>query len=172
MNEISIIMHMLSNKQNLYQIGATKGEILHILNIKNKNKSGYFQNLITNLSRYIEPLGLQIRYNPINSHWFISYDSDISDLISANPFDNKPRLAATLFCTLVLCLKNPDGISSMAEIEKIRKKKNILDDLKDLEQKGYLEIDKVLNNVKLTPLIGYQLDLEKLFVKLALKFKL
>jgi len=171
MNEISILMHMLSNKNNLYQIGATKREILRILNVKSKNKSGYFQNLITNLSKYIEPLGLQIRYNPINSHWFLSYDSEVSDLISANPFDNKPRLAATLFCTLVACLKNPEGISSISEIEKIRKKMNVLDDLRDLEQKGYLEIDKVLNSIKLTPLIGYQLDLEKLFVKLALKLK-
>jgi len=81
-NEISILMHMLSNKNNVYQIGATKGEILHILNVKNKNKSGYFQNLITNLSNYIEPLGLQIRYNPINSHWFITYESEVSDLVS------------------------------------------------------------------------------------------
>ena len=30
--------------------------------------------------------------------------------------------------------------------------------------KGYLEIDKDLNQVKLTPLIGYELDMEKLFV--------
>ena len=164
-------MHVLSNKNNLYQIGATKKEILHTLNVKNKNKSVYFQNLITNLSKYIEPLGLQIRFNPINSHWFISYDSDISDLISANPFDNKPRLAATLFCTIVCCLKNPDGVSNIAEIQNIRKKKNILEDLRDLEQNGYLEIDKNLNQIKLTSLIGYLLDFEKLFVKLALKLK-
>jgi len=171
LNEISILMHMLSNKNNLYQIGATKREILHTLNVKNKNKSGYFQNLITNLSKYIEPLGLQIRYNPINSHWFITYDSEVSDLISANPFDNKPRLAATLFCVLVCCLKNPDGFSKITEIQNIRKKKGILEDLKELQQKGYLEINKDLNQVKLTPLIGYQLDLEKLFIKLALKLK-
>jgi hypothetical protein len=164
-------MHILSSKNNSHQIGATKSEILRTLNVNNRNKSGYFQNLITNLSRYIEPLGLQIRYNPINSHWFISYDSEISDIISANPFDNKPRLAATLFCTLVVCLNNPEGISLIPEIEKIRKKKHVLKDLKDLEQKGYLKIDKDRNEVKFTPLIGYLLDLEKLFVKLALKTK-
>ena len=171
MNEISILMHMLSNKNDLYQIGATKKEILNTLNVKNRNKSAYFHNLISNLSKYLEPLGLQIRYNPINSHWFISYDSEVSDIISANPFDNKPRLAATLFCALVVCLNNPDGISLIPEIEKIRKKKYVLEDLKDLEQKGYLKIDKTRNEVKLTPLIGYLLDLEKLFVKLALKTK-
>ncbi len=171
LNELSILIHKLSSKNNLYQIGATKKEILQTLNVKNKNKSVYFQNLITNLSKYIEPLGLQIRYNPINSHWFISYDSEISDLISANPFENKPRLAATLFCVIVCCLNNPDGLSKITEIQNIRKKKGILDDLRELEQKAYLEIDKELNQVNLTPLIGYQLDLDKLFVKLALKLK-
>lgn len=171
MNEISILMHLLSNKNNLYIIGATKREILHTLNVKNKNKSGYFQNLLTNLSKYIEPLGLQIRYNPINSHWFISYDSEVSDLIAANPFEDKPRLAATLFCAIVCCLKNPDGLSKVPEIQSLRKKKGILEDLRELEQKGYLEIDKNQNQVHLTPLIGYQLDLDKLFVKLALKIK-
>ena len=171
MNEISILMHMLSTKNNLYIIGATKSEILHTLNVKNKNKSGYFQHLITNLSTYIEPLGLQIRYNPINSHWFLSYDSEVSDLISANPFEDKPRLAATLFCAIVCCLKNPDGISKIAEIQTIRKKKGVIEDLRELEKKGYLQIDKRLNHVNLTPLIGYQLDLEKLFIKLALKIK-
>ncbi len=171
MNEISILMHMLSNKNNLYVIGATKSEIFHTLNVKTKNKSGHFHYLIINLSKYIEPLGLQIRYNPINSHWFISYDSEVSDLISANPFENKPRLAATLFCTIVCCLKNPDGISKITEIQTIRKKKGVIEDLRELEQKGYLKFDRNLNHINLTPLIGYQLDLERLFVKLALKIK-
>ena len=106
MNEISILMHVLSSKNNRFQLGATKSEVLKELNITNKNKTVYFQNLIINLSNYIEPLGLQIRFNPIDSHWFISYEPDISNLISANPFEGKPRLAATLFCTLISCLQN------------------------------------------------------------------
>lgn len=171
MNEISILMHLLSNKKNIHTIGATKKEILQTLQIKNKNQSIDFQNRIIHLSKYIEPLGLQIRYNPINSHWFISYESELSDLISANPFENKPKLAATLFSTIVFCLKSPDGTSRITELQKIRKKKNIIEDLKELEKIGYLEIDKNLDLVKLTPLIGYQLDFEKLFVKLALKLK-
>lgn len=171
MNEISILMHLLSNKKNMHTIGATKKEIIQTLNIKNKNRNIEFQNLVTHLSKYTEPLGLQVRYNPINSHWFISYDSDISDLISANPFENKPKLAATLFCILVLCLKSPDGTTKIIDLQNIRKKKNVVEDLKELEQIGYLEIEKDSNLIKLSPLIGYQLDFEKLFVKLALKLK-
>lgn len=170
MNEISILMHLLSNKSNLYEIGATKKEVVKSLNIIGKNKSIYFQNLITNLSNYIEPMGLQVRFNPLNSRWFISFEMDISDTILANPFEGKPRLAATLFCTLVCCLKNM-GVAKVHEIKDLRNKKNVIDDLKELKKMGYLELEKDFGKVRLTPLIGYQLDLDKLFIKLALKSK-
>ena len=170
MNEITILMQLLSNKLNLFEMGATKEEILHSLNIKDKNQAIYFQDLITNLSNYIEPLGLQIRFNPLNSRWFINFDSDVSDFISANPFEGKPRLAATLFYTLVCCLKNL-GVGKIHEIQKLRKKKGIIEDLNELRKMGYLELNKNLGEVRLSPLIGYQLDLEKLFIKLALKLK-
>jgi len=170
MNEISILMHLLSRKKNIYQIGATKKEILDVLNIKNKNKSIYFQNLITGLSNYLEPLGLQVKFNSLNSHWFINYENYVIELVSTNPFEGKPSLAATLLCTLTCCLKN-SGISSIQEIRKLRSKKDIMDDIKTLEKKGYLVIDKEINQVQLTPLIGYKLDLHKLLVKLSLKLK-
>ncbi len=172
MNEISVLMHLLSKKTDLYQIGATKKEILNTLNIKNKNKSIYFHDLIANLSNYIEPIGLQIRFNPLDSHWFISFEPEISDGVSANPFGGKPRLAASLFVTLTACLKN-SGACTISEIKELRKKKNVLEDLKDLERMGYIKINKDTGQVKMTPLIGYQLELEKLFVKLAsLKLKI
>ena len=172
MNEMSILMHLLSNKGEYNQIGATKKEILQALSISpsNKNESIYFERLITFLSRYLEPLGLQIKFNPIDDNWFISYENEISDMISANPFDGKPRLAASLFCTLVCCLKN-SGIGKIHEIQELRKKKHLLEDLKELEGSGYIEIDDGMMQVRLTPLIGYQLDLEKLFINLALKLK-
>lgn len=168
MNEISLLMHLLSNKKEISQYGATKEEIIKALNIRTKNQSVYFQYLISNLSNYIEPLGLQIKFNPINSCWFIAHESELSDFISANPFEGKSKLAASLFCTLVSCIKN-SGNGKIPEIEKLRNKKSVLEDLKELEKMGYLKIDRDLNQIYLTPLIGYQLDLEKLFVKLALK---
>lgn len=163
-------MHLLSNKKGLFQIGATKKEMLQALNIRNRNETAYFQNLITNLSKYVEPLGLQIRYNPINSHWYISYDPEISDAISANPFDGRPRLAATLFCVLACCLQNK-GIGKIHQIKELRNKKDVLEDLIYLEKMGYIQVDKDSGKVYLTPLIGYQLNLEQLFVTMALKLK-
>ena len=172
MNQMSIMMHLLSRKVEQNQIGATKKEILEALSIssKNKNASIYFETLITNLSQYLEPLGLQIKFNPIDENWYISYENETSELISANPFEGKPRLAASLFCTIICCLKN-SGIGKIHEIKELRKKKHILEDLKELKESGYIEIDDGLMQVRLTPLIGYQLDLEKLFIRLALKLK-
>ncbi|TFG23443.1 MAG: hypothetical protein EU529_07450 [Promethearchaeota archaeon] len=170
MNEISILMHLLSNKIGLHQVGATEEQVLQALNITGKNRTYYFQDLLTNLSKYIEPLGLEVKYNPIDSHWFLSFDSEISDTISANPFEGKPRLAATLFCVLVCCLQNA-GIGKIQDIKKLRNKKKIMEDLKELEQFGYIEILKNASQIQLTPLIGYQLNMEKLFIKMALKLK-
>ena len=170
MNELSILMHLLSKKRSINQIGATEVEILDILNVKNKNKSFYFQSLITGLSSYLIPLGLQVKFNSLNSHWYISSDSEITELISANPFEGRPSLAATLLCVLTSCLKN-SGFASIQEIKKLRNKKDIMSDLKELEKEGYLIISKTTYQVQLTPLIGYKLDLHKLLVNLSLKLK-
>ena len=170
MNEISILMHLLSRKVTLDKRGASEEEILDALNLKTKNKSIQFQYLIANLSEYIEKLGLQVRYNPLDEHWFISFDQDVSDIISANPFENQPKIAATLFCTLACCFKG-SGSCKIREIIELRKKKGIIEDLKILQKKGYVILDKKLDQVHLTPLIGYELDLNALFTNLAINLK-
>jgi len=170
MNEFTILMHLLSDKTNKFQMGASKEEILNKLNLSGKNESIFFENLITQLSNYIEPLGLQIRFNPISLCWYLAFEIEASDFISANPFANKPKLAATLFYTLICCLER-SGIAKIQRIKELRKKKHIVEDLKELEKMGYLELDENLGIVKLTPLIGYNLDVNKLIIKLALKLK-
>jgi len=170
MNELSILMHLLSKKTNTFQMGSTEDEILDSLNIKDKNKLHEFQKLINYLSYHVEPLGLQVRFNPLDSHWFLAFDHDVSDLISANPFGDQPRLGATLFYTLACCFSN-SGVGKINEIRNLRKKKFVIEDLKELEKLGYLKIEKYDGIVRLTPLIGYKLDLNSLFVKIALKLK-
>jgi hypothetical protein len=170
MNEITILMHLLSKKMDKNQIGASKEDILKKLNLIGKNESIYFEGLITQLSMYLEPLGLQIRFNPLSSHWYLAFKNQVSEFVSANPFADKPRLAATLFYTLICCLERL-GIAKIQKIQELRKKKNIIEDLKELEKEGYLQLDENIGEVNLTPLIGYQLDINKLIIKLALKLK-
>jgi hypothetical protein len=170
LNEMTILMHLLSKKLNNSKIGATKEEILKTLNVQDKNKSIYFQNSLNHLSNYLEPLGLQIRFNPLNSYWYISFDPETTEIISANPFDGNPRLAATLYCTLICCF-NGSGETTIQKIKEIRKKEGVIEDIKELEKMGFVTVEKNLNRVVLTPLIGYLLDLEKLFLKIAIKMK-
>jgi hypothetical protein len=168
LNEFTILLYLLSRKKSSFDVGASKEEIIKSLSLQGKNEAVHFQNLIVQLSNYLEPLGLQIRFNPLSSNWYIAFEMATSELIYANPFEDKPRLAATLFTALICCLKN-EGSTTIGEIGKLRKKKSVLEDLKELRNRGYLELDQNLKQIRLTPLIGYQLDLNKLFIKLALK---
>lgn len=170
MNELSILMHLLSREVNKFQIGASKKEIIEKLHIEGKNEDVYFHRLLTNLSKQIEPLGLKVRYNPLDSHWFISYDSDVSNLVSANPFEDKPKLAATLFYVITCCLSN-SGTTKIKQIKDLRNKKGIMSDLKKLEDFGYVKLYPDVNEVAITEKIGYQIDLPRLYTKLSLKLK-
>lgn len=170
MNELSVLMHLLSRRVNKYQFGATEEEICKILNISGTQQTSLFNELIINLSHYIEILGLNINYNPIDTHWFISYEPEISDIVKANPFEDKPRLAASLFTVLVSCMANL-GSSTVSEISKLRRKKGIASDLRELENQGYINLNKDSGEITLTPLIGYELDINKLLTNLALKIK-
>jgi len=170
MNELTILMHLLSKKGSNSQIGATQEEILKALNVKDKNRTIYFQDTIKNLSNYIEPLGLQVTFNPLNSYWYISFDPETTEFLSANPFEGNPRLAATLFCILVTCF-NSAGETTIQKIKEIRKKKGVLEDIKELKKMGFVNLERNLNKVSLSPLVGYLIDLEKLFLKIALKLK-
>jgi hypothetical protein len=170
MNELSILMHLLSRRINKYQLGATEEEICNLLNISRKYQASLFNQLILNLSSYIEILGLNIKYNSLDSHWYISYESELCDIVKANPFENKPRLAASLLTVLVSCFSN-HGTSTVSEIAKLRKKKGILSDLRELEKMGYINLDSGSGKVLITPLIGYQLDIDQLLINLALKLK-
>jgi len=170
MNEMSLLMFLLSQKGDKYQKGATLEEIKNKFGWTPKTSSIKFHTLITNLSHYIEPLGLQISYNPLDSHWFITHQNELEEMISANPFENKPRLAATLFVVLTICLQNL-GRGKINDVQKLRNKKGIERDLKDLEEFGYLTIDDERVEVQLTQIIGYQLDLEKVLMNLSLRIK-
>ena len=157
-------------KRDSNLIGASKKELIENLGIKGKNSSVYLQKLIIELSNYLEPIGLQVRYNPLNSYWFITFESEISEVLLANPFERRPSLAATLFCVILYCLKS-SGSAEIADIQKIRGKKSIIEDIKELEGLGYLEVISKSNQVRLTPLIGYKLDIPKLLLQTALKIK-
>lgn len=170
MNELSIVMHLLSRRVNKYQIGANEEEICKVLGASGKYQTILFNQILVQLSHYIEILGLIIRYNPIDNHWYIVHESGITDIIKANPFEDKPRLAASLFTVIISCFSN-FGRTTISEITKLRKKKSLLTDLQELEQIGYILVDKNTAEITLTPLLGYELDINQLLTNVALKIR-
>ncbi|MFW9948989.1 MAG: hypothetical protein ACFFKA_02540 [Candidatus Thorarchaeota archaeon] len=170
MNELALLMNILSTRKNSIQIGASEEEVLERLDIKYRNNSIYFQQLIIELSKHLEPLGMQVRYNPLNSCWFITFDNEVSDLTSANPFNERPSLAATLYCVIIYCLKS-SGKTKISEIQKVRNVKHLVNDLRELESLGYIELNQDKGWVNLTPLIGYKLDIPKLLLNSSLRVK-
>jgi hypothetical protein len=170
MNEISILLQLLSRIQKDHQIGASEDEMLNILNYPGKNAKYYLNKLLVNLNSYIEPIGLQVKYNPINNHWFISSDSDISEKFASNPLEHRPGILTTLFC-IVTCAMSNSGTCKLSDLMNLRKKKTIIEDLTILKEEKYIVMDDDAHEIELTPLLGYELDLNQLIQNIALKLE-
>lgn len=140
--------------------GAPAEEILKTLHWPEKLGCGELQKKLSEFDTYLQPLGLQVRLNPLNDFWFVAFRQDISEFAVQNPFGGKLRLPATLLATIICMVKYRNQVPISA-IREIRKKETVLEDLKQLQNLGYIEITG--EKITLTPLIGYQLDLINLF---------
>lgn len=159
MNEFAAIMILLTRSHEGVR-GASSEEILKALHWPEKLGRAEMQKKLSEFDSYLHPLGLQVRVNPLNDFWFVSFRQDISEFVAQNPFGGKPRLPATLLATIICMIQFGNQVPISA-IREIRKKETVLEDLKQLENLGYIELNG--DNVTLTPLIGYQLDLINLF---------
>ena len=110
MNEYSILYHLLTRKMQKssnskeFDLGITEENLNEALNMPKKDNFQTLRRTLQEFSRAIQPFGLLLRKNPFNNHWFISQTSEISELFSTNPFNSKPRLAATLTVIIGLCI--------------------------------------------------------------------
>lgn len=118
--------------------------------------------LLDSYSNKIEIFGLKVERNPLNGYWFLTYLDELGELTTVNPFSGRTRIAMTFISILIAAICN-DTTPSMEEIKKIRKKKDITRDLKDLEELGLIEIEKGL--VRLTEKVGFYIDVIKFLEK-------
>ncbi|HMF31197.1 MAG TPA: hypothetical protein VKK79_07275 [Candidatus Lokiarchaeia archaeon] len=158
-NEFSVLMYLLTRASNTEK-GASEGEILDALHMPEKLGKAELQKKLEAFDTYLQPLGMHVRSNPLDDHWFVAFRDEITDLADINPFGGKPRLAATLLATIICAFKFGKQIPVEA-IHEIRQKKSVEQDLKELQRLHYLELTG--STASLTPLIGYQLDLLALF---------
>jgi hypothetical protein len=159
MNEFSVLMHLLSRQQPgpTGNLGATEEELFQALGYSGRDKEQLFQNLLTNFNEAIFPFGLHVAQNPFNFYWYISQDSQLNNFFQSSPLSNRPRLAATL-CTILLFSLSTGKTITIQELQELREKKSIQEDLDDLVQLRYIQIEK--QYIRLDPYLGYFLDVE------------
>jgi hypothetical protein len=168
LNEFGILMHLLSRsrmtsdaKNPILQYGCHSDELCKELKFTGKTAIIQLTQLLASFSHAIHLIGLQIRQNPFNHYWYVTQDTDIQNYFLNNPFENKIRLGATLSVIISLCLVHGGKIDHVT-LQNTRKKKDLSEDLKELETQGFIVVSK--NQIELSPNLGYYLNLD-LFLK-------
>jgi len=148
------------------QYGCHSDELCKELKYTGKTAIMQLTQLMGSFSHAIHPFGLKIRQNPFNHYWYITEDVDIQEYFLNNPFENKIRLGATLAVIISLCLVH-GGKIDYTTLQNARKKKDLSEDLKDLESQGFILLSE--NQIELSPNLGYYLNLDKFLKKIEKK---
>ncbi len=165
MNEYTILMHLLTRtKQGISNdkldiIGASVEELCDNLHFTGKFAKIQLHELMDQFSKAISIFNLQLKQNPFNFRWYLTQSSEIEEIFNSNPFNGKPRIAATLCTVLSLCLTN-SGKIDINSVKKIRNKKDIIKDLHELEKSNFIIMEKKSNQISINPNLGYYLDIE------------
>lgn len=160
MNEAEILMYMLSRQKDITAYGANEQELLQSLQLTDKNSKSNLNNLLAELSKNVGHLGLRLKYNSINGHWFLTFRDNIAYMTGQTETHVlSVKLAATLFSILMLSL-TANGAISISELQEIRKKKNLMDDIEELVDLGYIK--KNDSQVQLTAKVFYHIDLDEI----------
>ncbi len=163
-NEYTILMNLLTRSGR--PIGAGIDDLLDALGYPElAGRSVLFQ-LLASLHSLLEPLGLAIRYNPIDDVFYIDLHSTVDIGIDQQVLPD--RLAATLLAVVTLAYQIGDWVS-LKQVQEIRKKslKGIRDDLRELEARGYVEYDRDNKMVRPGVRAPVELDFEEIFKSIA-----
>jgi hypothetical protein len=163
MNEAQLLMYLLSRKKDKTTIGATRDEICAKLGFTDRNADYKFWNLLEGLNKSVFPLGLVTKYNPVNDHWYLGFQDNLDSQFGKSIHTLSPRISALLFTILILYVSKSEQITS-GKLQKLRNKKDISKDLRDLEKLGFITVEKDL--VKLTPKVFYYIDVDDLIEKI------
>lgn len=163
MNEAQLVMYLLSRRKDSTTIGSTKDEIYARLGLSDRNTDYKLWNMVKGLNTSLFPLGMLVKFNPMNAHWYIGFQDKMELEFGGSIHTLSPRLAATLFTILILYVSKSDKIT-IAKVQELRNKKDILKDLRELEDLGYVYLED--DAVSPTPKIFYYIDIDELVEKI------
>ena len=130
LNELNLLFVSLLGTRK--KPGKNSDELLRILQC-DEEKLNF---LIGILDSKLDELGLKIRLNPLSRKWFISINSELSQLMNDSILSTSA--AATLYIILKYIIERNQA-PSIEELKNLRKKKSVKDDIEELEENGLIE---------------------------------
>lgn len=161
-NEFAILMNILARRTeskqnpNIADFGAQADEICSVLHFTGRMAPIQFTDIMHRFTRDIAPLGLVVRRNPFTDRWFVTSSQAVIDFFGQHPFDDKRSLPATLCAILALCLSS-QGVVNKSTLQELRKKQDLVSDLKELEQRGFIIQEGGF--IHINPHLGYYIDI-------------
>lgn len=163
MNEYAILMKLLTRSGN--PIGAGVDDMLDALSLPEDLGREILFRRLAELYTRLEPIGLAIKHNPVSGVFYVdtSYQSKMKQEDTMLP----DKLAATLLIVITLAYQE-GGWVSFDRVHEFRKKsiRGVMEDLRELQNQGYVEIDSAGKRVRLGLRVPFEIDYEAFFKNL------
>ncbi|MHA1771623.1 MAG: hypothetical protein ACTSYL_05430 [Candidatus Thorarchaeota archaeon] len=160
LNEYAILTNLLTRTGK--PIGAGVEDMLDALGYPElEGRAVLFQRLAA-LHQLLEPLGLAIRFNPIDDVFYIDVQPTVDVGLAQEVLPD--RLAATLLAVMTLAYQKGGWVSAK-QVQGIRKKslRSIRDDLRELAKSGYVEYDRSSGNVRPGIRVPFEISYDEIF---------
>jgi hypothetical protein len=160
MNEYAILMKLLTRSGT--PIGAGVDDMLDALGLPEDLGREILFRRLSELHTRLEPVGLTIKHNPVSGVFYV--DTFIQSKITQEESMLPDRLAATLLIVITLAYQE-GGWVSYDRVREFRKKslRGVMDDLRELQKQGYIEIDQTGKKVRLGLRVPFEIDYEAFF---------
>jgi hypothetical protein len=160
MNEYAIIMKLLTRAGN--PIGASVDDMLDALGLPEDLGREVLFRRLSELHSRLEPVGLAIKHNPVSGVFYV--DTSLHPKTKQEDSVLPDRLAATLLIAITLAYQE-GGWVSFDRVREFRKKslRGVMEDLRELQNQGYVEIDQQGKRVRLGLRVPFEIDYEAFF---------
>ena len=160
MNEYAILMKLLTRSGD--PIGAGVDDMLDALGLPEDLGREVLFRRLGELHSRLEPIGLTIKHNPVSGVFYV--DTSLQTKMMQEDTVLPDRLAATLLIVITLAYQE-GGWVSYDRVREFRKKsmRGVMEDLKDLQNQGYIELDQAGKKARLGLRVPFEIDYEAFF---------
>ncbi|MHA1246971.1 MAG: hypothetical protein ACTSPE_06560 [Candidatus Thorarchaeota archaeon] len=163
LNEYSVMVQLMTRRGR--PMGAAIDDLLNALGYPESAGRGVLFHKMAALHKLLRPLGLALRYNPVDAVFYIDVTGP-ETLPSRGILSD--RLAATLLVVITLSCQE-GGWVPIKRVRSLRRKtlRGLMTDLRELESMGYVEFDQSGKSVRPGVRVPFEIDYEGFFRQLS-----